>query len=77
MRLRTSRRLAVTGLLIFVVGTGCDDKSSVLESTPPPGPVVSDFSLDDTNPTSPRFGTSVSPRDYLGQISAWYFGTAT
>jgi hypothetical protein len=35
------------------------------------------FSLPDVNPGSPRFGQVVSPRDYLGQASAWYFGHAT
>ena len=38
---------------------------------------LADFSLEDVNPTSPRFGQSVSPSDYLGQVSAWYFGHAT
>ena len=41
------------------------------------GEVVSDFSLIDTNPTSPTAGREVSPRDHLGQVSAWYFGHAT
>ena len=36
-----------------------------------------DFALLDVNPSSPRFGESVSPRDYLGTISAWFFGWAT
>lgn len=36
-----------------------------------------DFSLEDVNATSPRFGDSISPRDYLQQVSAYYFGTAT
>ena len=33
-----------------------------------------DFSLVDVNSTSSTFNQSVSPRDYLGEVSAWYFG---
>ena len=36
-----------------------------------------DFSIADVNPTSPRFGDQVSPRDYLEAVSGWYFGHAT
>lgn len=42
------------------------------EGTPQP-----DFDLTDVNPASERFEQSVSPRDYLDQVSAWYFGHAT
>ena len=46
------------------------------------GPVVgaaavTDFGLLDVNPTSLRSGQIVSPRDYLGTVSAWYFGHST
>ena len=37
---------------------------------------VPDFKLTDANPNSVRFGTSVSPRDYLLQVSGYYFGFA-
>lgn len=36
-----------------------------------------DFSLADANPSSSTFGLDVSPRDYLGKVSAWYFGWST
>lgn len=36
-----------------------------------------DFSLADVNLNSLRYREAVSPRDYLGQISAWYFGHST
>ena len=39
--------------------------------------MVADFSLLDTNPTSETYDQLVSPRDYLGQVSAWYFGHST
>jgi hypothetical protein len=35
-----------------------------------------DFSLRDANEHSLRAGTMVSPRDYLLQVSGYYFGTA-
>ncbi|HMR79779.1 MAG TPA: hypothetical protein PKD61_31945 [Polyangiaceae bacterium] len=39
--------------------------------------IVPDFALVDENAASTTYQTSVSPRDYLGQVSAWYFGHAT
>lgn len=39
--------------------------------------VVPDFSLVDVNATSSRFNENISPRDYTGGVSAWYFGHAT
>ena len=38
---------------------------------------VADFSLVDANTTSETYGEEVSPRDYLGEVSAWYFGHST
>lgn len=37
---------------------------------------VPDFSLRDVNPGSPRSNTMVSPRDYVLQVSGYYFGAA-
>jgi hypothetical protein len=37
---------------------------------------VPDFSLEDINASSSRYGDLVSPRDYRFQISAYYFGLA-
>mgnify|MGYP003329007639 FL=1 len=34
---------------------------------------VPDFSLEDLNPGSVRYGEMISPRDYLEQVSGWYF----
>ncbi len=39
--------------------------------------VMPDFSLIDVNTNSATANQSVSPRDYLATISAWYFGNAT
>ncbi len=38
---------------------------------------VPDFALVDVNPTSSTYNQPVSPRDYLQEVSAWYFGHAT
>ena len=38
--------------------------------------LMPDFELLDTNPNSPRYDQPVSPRDYLRQVSGWYFGHA-
>ncbi len=38
------------------------------EVTPRPG-----FSLQDVNPASSSYQQPVSPRDYLEQVSGWYF----
>ena len=38
---------------------------------------VPDFSLPDVNPNSATMGEFISPRTYLGSVSAWYFGHST
>lgn len=40
------------------------------------GTLVPDFLLVDVNTASPTSGQDVSPRDYQGDISVWYFGDA-
>jgi hypothetical protein len=40
------------------------------------GGVLSDFSLEDVNATSATVGAMISPRDYQGMATAWYFGHA-
>ena len=40
------------------------------------GEVVPDFALADVNETSGTYNTSVSPRQYAQQATAWYFGHA-
>jgi len=47
---------------------------------PPPDDdpdAVRDVALLDTNPHSASFGRSVSPREFLGGVSAYYFGHST
>lgn len=70
----------VCGLLLAgALVTGCSDNDNST-SAPPDGntpAVVTDFTLDDVNPTSDTFGQGVSPRDHLARVSAWYFGHST
>lgn len=56
-----------------------EDPPDVEPGKPPkPGDnALPDFSVVDVNADSARYQETVSPRDYLGQISAWYFGSAT
>ncbi len=67
--------LGLLGLSWLLSTTGCvaedDPGEQMLGRTMP------DFSLPDTNTSSPRAGQMVSPGDYLGTTSAWYFGHAT
>ncbi len=80
MRGTRARIGAVVSAVLLAWAAGCGGGGS---PTPPAGPsmpageMVADFSLPDVNPASARFGQVVSPRDYLGQVSAWYFGHAT
>ena len=39
--------------------------------------LVPDIALEDVNPSSSFFGTKISPRHFLDQVSVWYFGHAT
>ncbi len=62
-------------LFLVIIAAGCGDDEPV---NPGPGAgQVPDFSLADVNPTSATFDQSVSPRDYLQKVSAWYFGHST
>jgi len=65
-------------LIAFLGGAvGCDDESPATPSGSSLGTEASDFAVRDVNPDSPRYDEFVSPRDYLGQVSAWYFGHST
>ena len=76
MRLSVPVRLLSVLLLAAAVMCGCNDDDPAGPGTPPEG-LVPDFALIDVNPTSATYDAEVSPRDYLAQVSAWYFGHAT
>lgn len=64
-------------ILVWILPAGCGDekKATKPEATPPDR--VPDFSIVDVNPNSSAYGDSISPRDYLGKVSCWYFGHST
>jgi len=75
--IRTQTRAALAALaLALLLGCGDDDPPATAPLVPD-GTARPDFSLVDLNPNSTTAGTDVSPRDYLGTISAWYFGAST
>jgi hypothetical protein len=55
---------------------GGDLSQAAIESLVTPSSMA-DFSLVDVNHNSASHNQAVSPRDYLDQVSAWYFGHAT
>lgn len=60
-----------------VVGRPVGQVSNALEVPVLDPAVKPDFHLVDVNVNSARHGDLVSPRDYLGAVSGWYFGHAT
>ena len=66
-------RVAGAFVLALALAMGCsdDDESGGLTGLAP------DFSILDVNPNSATFDSTISPRDYLGRVSAWYFGHST
>ena len=75
MKSQTRRSLRLEKLEARQLLHGGDGIPAVL----PEGEAVAmpDFSLTDVNTASATANQGVSPRDYLQQVSGWYFGTAT
>jgi len=69
------RRLAAAATVLAMLA-GCFGKKDD-PVRPPADQPAPDFSLVDQNPNSTTAGKPVSPRQYLGKVSAWYFGHAT
>jgi hypothetical protein len=75
---RLLRAHALLAALCLAAGCSTDPATAPEEPEPEPSPdPAPDFSLRDVNATSARFDQMVSPRDYQGGVSAWYFGHAT
>ena len=64
------KRLPLLLALAAIAGCGSGGTPIIIALAP-------DFVLIDVNPNSTSYNTDVSPRERLGMISAWYFGTAT
>jgi hypothetical protein len=70
-----SRRVMVLESLEMRALMSADGVSAIVSSAEAESStVISDFSLIDVNANSPTHAQSVSPRDYLNQVSAYYFG---
>jgi hypothetical protein len=75
LRLTRALTIAAFSLLLFA---GCDDsKKSTDPSDDNTGELMPDFSIQDVNPNSATHDQTISPRQYIGGISCWYFGHAT
>ena len=79
---RRSRIWNVRGLVpaLLVAGTvlsACSDEEKCSEGGNPPSGVMPDFALTDVNHNSPTHNQVVSPRHFLGRISAYYFTETT
>ena len=70
MKMTALRFAFAAAVLLPACGGGGGGGSAI----PSPKP---DFSLPDVNAASATFNTNVSPRNYLGFVSAYYFGHAT
>lgn len=57
--------------LILLAGLALSAAQASRAADPAP-----DFKLADVNRASPRYPSKVSPRDYLLQVSGYYFGDA-
>ena len=61
--------------LFLAVGCGSGGGSPLPVTSDPQ--MAPDFALEDVNDTSATHTVDVSPRDYIGKVSGWYFGDAT
>jgi hypothetical protein len=61
--------VAVSATVAVLLGCGTPNGGLLA-----PDAGLADFSLVDVNPASPSSGQNVSPHDFDGRVSAWYFG---
>jgi len=69
--------LLAAAAVAMLAGSCSHSSRSPMAPADPADSVMGDFSLVDVNPSSATAGDSISPRQFLGKISAWYFGHAT
>ncbi len=70
------RRALAADALHSALALPAEGEAPVVEVAPE-GEPIADFSLLDVNPNSATANQRVSPRDFQGQMSAWYFAHAT
>ncbi len=79
MSARMSRALAIESLearCLLHGGAALVAASSAASAGEGEAAAMPDFTLTDVNPASSTGNRPVSPRDYLEQVSGWYFGHA-
>ena len=76
-RLRIARTFLAVLLGAGALILGCSETEKSTNSLPDLPEVMPDFSLADVNPNSATHTQLVSPRNYLGKVSAYYFGHST
>ena len=66
-------------LILFLSSCGSGSSPTAVSQSAPPEEQqpLQQIALLDANATSPSFGEPILPEDYLGTISAWYFGRST
>ena len=64
-------------LVLAIALAACGGSSSHPPGNVDVGEMAPDFALEDVNASSPTASQDVTPRDYVGKVSAWYFGHAT
>ena len=78
---RLGALMSASMLVLAIAFAGCGGCGSCDSGGGPPSstqPLLKpDFAVDDVNPNSGTFQASVSPRQHLTRVSAWYFGHAT
>jgi len=69
--------LGLNSLLLAGCATNGSSSEGLTGLQDTEGETAPDFSLIDVNPNSATHDQTVSPRGFLGGVSAWYFGHAT
>ena len=70
------KKLLFLAPLAFLACGGGGGSDSSGSTDPQTWTLAPDFSLLDVNPTSSTHNQLVSPGDFIGKITAWYFGNA-
>jgi len=68
--------VVVMSSLLFVSGCKYEPPTAIEDEVDEGIPAI-DFVFTDLNPTSSTHDQTISPRDYINSVTAWYFAGAT